>query len=60
MSTGQALALLLAYAGVCAVVGLALERVPESFSLLAFFVLFIGQCGFVLRRRSRQSALQRS
>ena len=60
MGTGQALVLLLTYAGVCAVVGLALERVPESLSLLAFFVLFIGHCGFVLRRRGRQSALQRS
>ena len=60
MGTRQALLLLLTYAGVCAVVGLALERVPESLSLLAFFVLFIGHCGFVLQRRGRQSALQRS
>ncbi|MDE0930063.1 MAG: hypothetical protein OSA77_05200 [Halioglobus sp.] len=56
----QALALLLAYAGVCAVVGLALERAPESLSLLAFFVLFVGHCVFVLRRRRRQTALQPS
>lgn len=60
MRTRRVLALLLAYAGACAVVGLALERVPESLSLLAFFVLSIGHCGFVLRRRGRQSALQRS
>ena len=58
----HALGLLLAYAGICAVVGLALERVPESLSLLAFFGLFIGHCAFVLgrRRRSRQDTLQPS
>ncbi len=59
MSSRQALVLLLAYAGACTVVGLALERAPESLSLLAFFVLFIGHCLFVLRRR-RQCAVQGS
>jgi UDP-GlcNAc:undecaprenyl-phosphate GlcNAc-1-phosphate transferase len=60
MSPRRALALLLAYAYACTVAGLALESAPESLSLLAFLVVFTGHCGFVLRRRGRQSALQRS
>ena len=51
MGSRQALAVLVAYAGVCAGVGLALEHMPESLSLLIFFVLFISHCVFVLRRR---------
>ena len=60
MSTRQALALLLAYAGVCALVGLALERVPENVSLLAFVMFFIVHCWFVLYRAGPQSDMQRS
>ena len=61
MSPRIALTLLLAYASACVVVGLALESAPESLSLLVFLVVFIGHCGYVLRRRrDRQSALQRS
>ena len=61
MSPRIALTLLLAYASACTVAGLALESAPESLSLLAFLIVFIGHCGYVLRRRNEsQRALQRS
>jgi UDP-GlcNAc:undecaprenyl-phosphate/decaprenyl-phosphate GlcNAc-1-phosphate transferase len=45
----QTLLLLVAYAGVCAMVGLVLEGVPEYLSLLCYFGLFFGHCAYVLR-----------
>lgn len=45
----ETLALLIAYAAACAIVGLALESVPEYVSLLVYFLLFCGHCAFVLR-----------
>jgi UDP-GlcNAc:undecaprenyl-phosphate GlcNAc-1-phosphate transferase len=44
----QTLVVLVAYAAVCAFIGLALENLPESLSLLVFFLLFLGHCAFVI------------
>ncbi|MEH6570434.1 MAG: MraY family glycosyltransferase [Halioglobus sp.] len=40
----QTLVLLVCYATACAIVGLALENVPEYISLLIYFLLFISHC----------------
>ena len=45
----QALLLLLAYAGLCALTGLALERSPAFLSLLAYCLLFCGHCLVVIK-----------
>jgi UDP-GlcNAc:undecaprenyl-phosphate GlcNAc-1-phosphate transferase len=45
----QTLALMVAYATLCAVIGLALEGIPEYLSLLCYFLLFCGHCLFVIR-----------
>jgi len=45
----QALALMIVYAVGCAVVGLALQAIPEYLSLLCYFLLFCAHCLFVLR-----------
>ena len=57
LSPRQTLALLVAYAVLCAIIGLVLEGVPEYLSLLCYFLLFCGHCLFVIksgapRRRS--------
>jgi len=49
LSSRQTLALLVSYASVCALVGLALEAVPEYLSLLIYFLLFVSHCLFVIK-----------
>ena len=49
MGRRPTLLLLLAYASLCAMVGLVLEAVPEYLSLLCYFGLFGGHCICVLR-----------
>jgi UDP-GlcNAc:undecaprenyl-phosphate GlcNAc-1-phosphate transferase len=44
----QALAVLVGYAVLCAIVGLLLERIPEYLSLLCYIILFCGHCLYVL------------
>ena len=56
LSARQTLTLLLIYATCCALVGLTLERVSESVSLLVYFLLFIGHCLFVIRSSERLKA----
>jgi len=48
-SSRQALVLLVAHATAGAVMGIALEAIPEYFSLLVFFLLFLGHCLFVIK-----------
>jgi len=45
----QTLSLMMGYATLCAIVGLALEGIPEYLSLLCYFLLFCGHCLFVIR-----------
>lgn len=45
----QVLAVMMAYAIACAVVGLVLEGIPEYLSLLCYFLLFCGHCLFVIK-----------
>lgn len=45
----QVLAVMIAYAIACAVVGLVLEGIPEYLSLLCYFLLFCGHCLFVIK-----------
>ncbi|MCB1687589.1 MAG: hypothetical protein KDI33_03855 [Halioglobus sp.] len=45
----QTLALLIGYATLCALAGVALERVPDYLSLLCYFLLFCGHCWYVVR-----------
>ncbi|HEY6131289.1 MAG TPA: MraY family glycosyltransferase [Halioglobus sp.] len=45
----QTLALMVAYAILCAVIGLMLEGIPEYLSLLCYFLLFCGHCLFVIK-----------
>ena len=40
----QTLVLLVSYATVCAIIGLALENVPEYISLFVYFLLFFSHC----------------
>jgi UDP-GlcNAc:undecaprenyl-phosphate/decaprenyl-phosphate GlcNAc-1-phosphate transferase len=49
LGTRKTLALLVAYASLCALAGLALERVAESVSLLSYTLLFAGHCIFVIK-----------
>ena len=49
LSPRQTLALLVAYAVLCAIIGLVLEGVPEYLSLLCYFLLFCGHCLFVIK-----------
>jgi UDP-GlcNAc:undecaprenyl-phosphate GlcNAc-1-phosphate transferase len=51
----QTLALMLGYATLCAIMGLLLEDLPEYVSLLCYFVLFCGHCGFVIRFGASQT-----
>ena len=48
LSTRQTLVLLLCYATTCALIGLALELLPEYLSLACYFGLFMGHCLFVI------------
>lgn len=59
LSPRQTLKVLVSYAAVCALAGLALERVPEYFSLACYFLLFIGHCAFVIKSSSVNSLLGR-
>ncbi|MEM9255705.1 MAG: MraY family glycosyltransferase [Pseudomonadota bacterium] len=52
LESRQTLSVLLAYASACAMLGLALERIPEYLSLLLYFLLFCGHCVFVLKAGS--------
>ena len=45
----QTLALMSGYATLCAIIGLALEGIPEYLSLLCYFLLFCGHCLFVIK-----------
>ena len=49
LSSRQVLLLMFAYALACALLGLALESVPASLSLLLYHLLFVGHCLFVTR-----------
>jgi UDP-GlcNAc:undecaprenyl-phosphate GlcNAc-1-phosphate transferase len=55
----QTLSLMLGYASLCAVVGLALEGTSEYLSLLCYFLLFCGHCLFVIRFAARQPHSER-
>ena len=48
LSTRKTLLVMVAYATVCAFLGLALEGLPESLSLLLYFLLFTAHCAFVI------------
>lgn len=48
----QTLVLMLGYAMLCAVIGLALEAIPEYLSLLCYFLLFCGHCLFVIKSQT--------
>ncbi len=48
-SARQTLALLLAWAGACALLGLALEGIPEYLSLACYCLVFLGHCLFVIK-----------
>lgn len=58
LSSHKTLVVLVAYAITCAMLGLTLENLPESLSLLAYFVLFFAHCAFVLlfdrKRRAKE------
>ena len=45
----QTLALMLIHGSACAGLGLALESIPEYYSMAAYFLLFGGHCLFVLK-----------
>ena len=45
----RTLALLVGWAILCAVTGLALEAIPAYLSLLCYFLLFLGHCLFVIK-----------
>jgi UDP-GlcNAc:undecaprenyl-phosphate GlcNAc-1-phosphate transferase len=53
------LLLLTAYATCCALLGLALEAVPESLSLLLYHLLFFAHCVFVINSGRIGTALRR-
>jgi len=48
-SSRQTLLLLVSYATLCALIGLALEGIPEYLSLACYFLVFLGHCVFVIR-----------
>ncbi len=49
LNARQTLGLLICYAFLCALLGLALENAAESVSLLVYFLLFLGHCLFVIK-----------
>jgi UDP-GlcNAc:undecaprenyl-phosphate GlcNAc-1-phosphate transferase len=49
LSERQTLGLLVGWAVLCAMTGLALEAVPAYLSLLCYFLLFLGHCLFVMK-----------
>jgi UDP-GlcNAc:undecaprenyl-phosphate GlcNAc-1-phosphate transferase len=49
LGTRQTLAVLVSYASLCALLGLALEAIPPYLSLLGYFLLFCGHCLFVIK-----------
>ncbi|TGD73122.1 undecaprenyl-phosphate alpha-N-acetylglucosaminyl 1-phosphate transferase [Mangrovimicrobium sediminis] len=53
LSARQALLCMALYAALAAGLGLALEQIPEYFSMALYFLLFFGHCGFVLRADNR-------
>ena len=53
LSSRQTLLFIVAYASLCAIIGLALQGGPESVSLLLYTLLFIGHCAFVVLRDRR-------
>jgi UDP-GlcNAc:undecaprenyl-phosphate GlcNAc-1-phosphate transferase len=55
----QALTVMVAYAVVCAVIGLALQAVPEYLSLLCYFLLFCAHCLFVVKSDMMSGELTR-
>ncbi|MCZ6831551.1 MAG: undecaprenyl-phosphate alpha-N-acetylglucosaminyl 1-phosphate transferase [Gammaproteobacteria bacterium] len=55
----QTLLLMLGYAAGCAVLGLALETMPESFSLLVYHLVFFCHCGFVIKAQRIGGAVRR-
>ena len=60
LSARGTLIAIVAYAAVCASIGLALENAPESLSLLLYFLLFLGHCSFVVLsdRQSRMAVTE--
>jgi len=48
-SARQTLALLLAWGSACALLGLALESIPEYLSLACYCLVFLGHCLFVIK-----------
>jgi UDP-GlcNAc:undecaprenyl-phosphate/decaprenyl-phosphate GlcNAc-1-phosphate transferase len=60
LSPRQTLVLLIAYAAGCAVLGVALESIPEYLSLLGYFVLFCGHCLFVIKSEAIGKAVWRN
>jgi UDP-GlcNAc:undecaprenyl-phosphate/decaprenyl-phosphate GlcNAc-1-phosphate transferase len=59
LSPRQALSVMMVYASLCVTVGLVLEGIPEYMSLLCYFVLFCGHCGFVIRFSEYQARPER-
>jgi UDP-GlcNAc:undecaprenyl-phosphate GlcNAc-1-phosphate transferase len=49
LNTRQTLAAMVCWALICAMLGLALESIPEYLSLLCYFLLFLAHCLFVIR-----------
>ncbi len=49
LSPRRALALIVLYATLVACAGLALERIPEYYSMALYFLLFFGHCVFVIK-----------
>ena len=58
-SARQTLALLVAWATACALLGLALERIPEYLSLACYCLLFVGHCVFVMKAEAISRRLDR-
>ena len=58
-SSRQTLVLLVSHAGACALLGLVLESIPPYLSLLAYFLLFLGHCLFVIRAKRIGDLLSR-
>ena len=58
-SARQTLALLVAWATACALLGLALEGIPEYLSLACYCLLFLGHCVFVMKAEAISRRLDR-
>jgi UDP-GlcNAc:undecaprenyl-phosphate GlcNAc-1-phosphate transferase len=56
----QTLGLLVTYATACALIGLALQAIPEYLSLLLYFLLFLGHCVFVVKSETIGRRLRHS